>query len=116
MTLERDDLQDRIMDLEEMVRRLAAQVAGHNALLTRMCHGPLSDLPRAGEFPLSLSGPRWSMCYMNSATDPQQAYYWLAWRGPRASEEAGYRNGTTYSPTAAMDAIRMALFELGEAI
>jgi hypothetical protein len=56
------------------------------------------------------------MCYMNSATDPQQAYYWLAWRGPRASEEAGYRNGTTYSPTAAMDAIRMALFELGEAI
>ena len=109
MITERDDLQARIRDLEEMVRRLSAQVAEHDALLARMCHGPIADFPRDARFPLNISGPDWDMV-TTSSTAPNERIFWSIDRwAMRDPAHYGYAPNIT----AAMVAIRKALAESG---
>ncbi len=96
-----------------LLERLTAQVNEHNAVLTRMCHGPIAELPPEGRFGFMLQDKQWYISGMGSSMGPDKAYYWLAWKGPHAREETGLRSGYASNPAAAMDEIRKALAELG---
>lgn len=109
MITERDDLQARIRDLEEMVRRLSVQVAEHDALLTRMCCGPIADFPADAEFSLNIHGPNWCMV-TTSSTAPNERISWSIDRwAMRDPAHYGYAPNTA----AAVVAIRKALAESG---
>lgn len=106
------DPEARIQALEATVHQLSAQLAEHNAILSRMCHGPLATLPADARFALNISGPHWCMVTTSSTSRGEQIF-WVASRCVVARWGAG-DSCCGYAPNtaAAMVEIHKALADL----
>lgn len=105
-----DRLREDLNIARDLLARLSAQVAEHDAVLTRMCHGAPTDLPEDAVFWICMHGKGWTIQERGDPRAAEVSYWWVAYGKP---PYGGNRQGEATSIPDAMDKIRKAHAELG---